>query len=120
MVERGQALDHHTHAILSFQARSDRHAPCHRRGTRDERPGRSGATAAGATAYGSDVQQPLTLRLDDAGRIVGVDALDAHWKAYLGRLEQVIRDMESEGKPSARGRAALAALADADQATRIG
>jgi hypothetical protein len=73
-----------------------------------------------AAAYDARVQLPVTLRLDAEGRFIGVEALEDHWKAYVGRLEQVVRDLEREGKSGARGRAALAALADADETTRIG
>lgn len=62
---------------------------------------------------------PIVLRLDAAGGIIGMDDLATHWRAYVARMEQVAHDLEAAGKPSARARAALAAMAQVDEPTRI-
>ncbi|MBT2188723.1 hypothetical protein [Sphingobium nicotianae] len=72
------------------------------------------------TAFGPNRQEPIEVWLDETGQIVRVDDLARHWQAYLGQIEQVARDMEAAGQSSARGRATLAILRDADEATRIG
>ena len=70
-------------------------------------------------AFGPNVQQPITLWLAEDGRIKAVDDLDRHWKANLDLVEQIARDMEAAGQSGARARAALAALGQADEPTRI-
>ncbi len=71
-------------------------------------------------AFGPNGRQPITIWLAQDGRIITVENLDQHWKANLGIIEQVARDMEEAGEPGApRARAALAGLGQVDEQARI-
>ena len=71
-------------------------------------------------AFGPNSQQPIILWLAEDGRIIAIEDLDRHWQANLAMVEQVARDTEAAGQSGARARAALAALGEADEPTRIG
>lgn len=61
----------------------------------------------------------VTLHLDAAGALRAIDDLDAHWSAYVARLTALARETEAAGIRGERSRAALAAMAQADEAARM-
>jgi hypothetical protein len=72
-----------------------------------------------ALAYRAGREQPARIHVDGAGRVVGIDDLAGHWQAYLDLLAQLADLADAQGEPSARTRAVLAALKDADLETRM-
>jgi hypothetical protein len=72
-----------------------------------------------AMTYAPEGQQAMTVRLDMQGRIVGVDALDDHWRAYMGRVERLIDTAGADGESTQRSRSFVAGLNAADETARI-
>ena len=72
-----------------------------------------------ALLYAPGGEQEARMRLDASGQIVAIDGLDRHWRNYLARLEKLAAVVEADGAAAARTRTMLAALAKADEATRI-
>lgn len=70
-------------------------------------------------AFAPGSRRAVTVRLDETGRIAGMEDMEGQWRDYLGRIEQVALALEAKGESSVRTRAVLAALAKADEATRI-
>lgn len=71
-----------------------------------------------AAFYDPKDLRPMTVRIDMMGRITGIDALADHWQARLKRFERLVGTM-SAGGDAQRARAALTALTNADEATKI-
>ena len=64
-------------------------------------------------------EAPVTLHLDPAGELRGIDDLDTHWSAYVARLTRLAQEAEASGEARGRARSMASALAAADARTRM-
>jgi|GEM_PF-3326642 len=72
-----------------------------------------------AAVFDPAAQQSMTVRLDATGAVIGIDALEDHWRAYFGRIRQVTAAMTADGEQTQRAQAMVASLEKADRPTQL-